>query len=311
MQPQSVSSEFQDRFDHSQYVSMTMEFRCNLKCVHCMIEGTMDNLVPETNEKFDGLMAYNKKEKAWRGLILTGSEITLLKNLPELAAKAKQSNFQHVRIQTHGMHLSQFSYCQKLKAAGVDEYFVSVAGSDASTHDMITVVGGSFERTLKGLENIDRLEGSISITNTVVTKHSYKQLPDLVRNLSHIKSLVQMEFWVYWPMKASDEKDLMVSNSEILPYLRKAIELAHSFGRSVKIKNFPSCMLGKYAYTVVNAQPQLFIDPDFWDEFSKNDFFQCDHRAQCEDKECLGLNGAYVKKYGKESHLLNPIRKEP
>ena len=99
----------------------------------------------------------------------------------------------------------------------------------------------------------------------------------------------------------------MVSNSEILPYLRKAIELAHSFGRSVKIKNFPSCMLGKYAYTVVNAQPKLFIDPDFWDEFSKNDFFQCDHRAQCEDKECLGLNGAYVKKYGKESHLLNPI----
>ena len=34
-------------YDHSDYVSMTMEFRCNLKCVHCMIEGTMDRLAPE------------------------------------------------------------------------------------------------------------------------------------------------------------------------------------------------------------------------------------------------------------------------
>ena len=35
------------RFNHRDYVSMTMEFRCNLKCVHCMIEGTMDRLAPE------------------------------------------------------------------------------------------------------------------------------------------------------------------------------------------------------------------------------------------------------------------------
>ena len=32
--------------DHADYVSLTMEFRCNLACVHCMIEGTMDRLTP-------------------------------------------------------------------------------------------------------------------------------------------------------------------------------------------------------------------------------------------------------------------------
>ena len=40
------------RFDHSRYVSMTMEFRCNLKCVHCMIEGTMDRLEPQSFAQF-------------------------------------------------------------------------------------------------------------------------------------------------------------------------------------------------------------------------------------------------------------------
>ncbi len=60
-------------FDHSQYVSMTMEFRCNLKCVHCMIEGTMDYLEPESMDKFKQLLHHNKKERSWKGLILTGA----------------------------------------------------------------------------------------------------------------------------------------------------------------------------------------------------------------------------------------------
>ena len=66
-------------FDHSRYVSMTMEFRCNLKCVHCMIEGTMDHLVPQSVEDFTRLLEYNRHQHAWTGLILTGSEITLLR----------------------------------------------------------------------------------------------------------------------------------------------------------------------------------------------------------------------------------------
>lgn len=54
--------------------------------------------------------------------------------------------------------------------------------------------------------------------------------------------------------------------------------------------------ISSFSYSIlISTQPQLFIDPDFWDDFSKNDFFQCDHRAQCEDKECLGLNSAYIK----------------
>jgi len=36
--------------DHEKYVSLTMEFRCKLKCVHCMIEGTMDRLAPTSDE---------------------------------------------------------------------------------------------------------------------------------------------------------------------------------------------------------------------------------------------------------------------
>ena len=59
---------------------------------------------------------------------------------------ARQSGFEHVRIQTHGMRLASRKYCEQLIEAGVDEFFVSVAASDASAHDAITEVPESFEK---------------------------------------------------------------------------------------------------------------------------------------------------------------------
>ena len=72
-------------FNHDQYVEFTMHFRCNLHCEHCMIEGTMDRLEPESMERFQELLDYNRREQRWKALVLTGAEITLRRDLPDLA----------------------------------------------------------------------------------------------------------------------------------------------------------------------------------------------------------------------------------
>ena len=267
----------------------------------------MDHLVPESVDNFKRLMDHNKRQQDWKGLILTGSEITLFNNLPELVRLAKESNFEHVRIQTHGMHLDNKKYCQSLIDAGVDEYFVSVAGSDPITHDAITEVKGSFQRTLHGLENLDQFAHVTSITNTVVTERSYRLLPDMVDALAHLKQLKQMEFWVYFPMSENDEKGLCANNLEILPYLKEASDRARKLGRYIEIKNFPQCLLEEDGGLLLNDQPQLFIDPDFWIQFERNGFYQCRHRDACQSQQCLGLNTAYVRKYGWQEDKLHPI----
>ncbi len=295
------------RYDHTQYVSMTMEFRCNLKCVHCMIEGTMDRLTPESMENFDRLLAHNSANGQWKGLILTGSEITLRKDLPQLAMRARASGFEHVRIQTHGMHLGRLDYTRKLVEAGVDEFFVSIAGADAASHDGITLVPGSFEKSVRGLEHIDGFDNVASITNTVVTEKSYRLLPQIVDALAHVEKLTQMEFWFYFPMAESDEKQLVASHIEALPYLKSAIRKAHALGRSVEVKNFPECLLEDDGDLLLNDQPQLYIDADFWLEFEKNGFYQCAYRDVCASKQCLGLNTAYIKKFGMHERELHPL----
>ncbi|CTQ56511.1 molybdenum cofactor biosynthesis protein A [Roseibium album] len=293
--------------DHEKYVSLTMEFRCNLKCVHCMIEDTMDRLQPAPEEAFAKVLEEQREHKRWEGMVLTGAEITLRRDLPDLARRAREAGFSRVRIQTHGVHLSRHNYADELLDAGVNEFFISVTGSDSESHDRITQVPGAWDKMLAGMEYLDQCDDVRLLTNTVVTKLSYKMLPELVERLSHLKRLVQMEFWNYWPMAETDTHDYCASHEEIQPYLCAAILRARAYGRFVEVKNFPECLLGDLGDALVNAQPLLIIDPGFWKEFDRNGFYQCVHRESCTSTECLGLNTAYIEKFGNEAEKLYPL----
>jgi len=73
------------------------------------------------------------------------------------------------------------------------------------------------------------------------------------------------------------------------------------------VKNFPECLLGEDREALNNDQPQLEIDEAFWPEFMRNGFHQCVHRSYCGSKRCLGLNTAYVHKYGWHADALVPF----
>lgn len=295
------------RFPAQDYVEVTIHFRCNLRCEHCMIEGTMDWLRPEGAGQFDRILRQNARQHLWKGLTLTGAEVTLRSDLAELARAARASGFEHVRIQTHGGRLADEDYCRELVEAGIDEFFVSVTAADAASHDAITGVPGSFERTLRGLHNLDAFATVATLTNTVITERSYRQLPAVVERLGHLRRLAQMEFWTYWPMRETDDKGLIPSHLDVLPFLRDAIARARAYGRSVEVKNFPECLLGDDRDALDNSQPKLVIDPEFWPQFMRNGFHQCVHRSYCASRRCLGLNTAYINKYGWHADVLVPF----
>src|ERR1700712_650091 len=100
-------------FPAEDYVEVTVHFKCNLSCAHCMIEGTMDWLRPEDNAQLGEIYAENGRHRRWKGLTLTGAEVPLRPDLPALARAARASGFEHVRIQTHGMRLAEPDYCEK------------------------------------------------------------------------------------------------------------------------------------------------------------------------------------------------------
>ena len=89
--------------------------------------------------------------------------------------------------------------------------------------------------------------------------------------------------------------------------LHDAISAAHALGRLVEVKNVPECLMGDNRAVLINKQPQLVIDEDFWVGFERNGFYTCPHRSICSSTECLGLTTAYVSRFGDEADKLRPI----
>lgn len=296
------------RFDDAHYVSLTMEFRCNLRCTHCMIEDTMDRLAPTNDEVFERILDEQRQHGAWEGLVLTGSEITLRRDLPDLSRRARAAGFDNIRIQTHGMHLARPEYLERLLDAGINEFFISVAGHDAALHDHITKVPGAFHKMMAGIERIEAApQAARVITNTVVTRESYHALEEIVETLSRFERVVRHEFWNFFPMHERDVKNLIVPYATLMPHITRAIQASVARGRKVEVKNIPECLLGNLRQHLVNDQPMLLIDPAFWTEFDRNGFYACPHRAQCHSKQCLGLTKAYIDRFGTEEALLSPL----
>jgi hypothetical protein len=84
-----------------------------------------------------------------------------------------------------------------------------------------------------------------------------------------------------------------------------------ALGRGVEVKNIPKCLLGPWKAALVNAQPTLIIDPDFWTEFDRNGFHSCVHRDRCGALDCLGLTDAYIARFGDERDILAPLSSPP
>lgn len=298
-----------DRGSDQGYISVTMEFRCNLACTHCMIEGTMDRLRPTDAATFEAILVQQAATRRWRGLTLTGAEITLRADLPDLAQRARAAGFETIRIQSHGMRLARPEVLDRLVRAGVNEFFLSVTAGTQATHDAITKVPGSWARLIGGLEALSAHPADLRvITNTVVTAECVTELAAMVEATARFPRVIRHEFWGFFPMAEEDHKGLIVPFDVLVPHLRAAHDAARALGRGVEVKNVPECLLGDMRGALRNGQPELVIDPDFWTEFDRNGFGHCPHRGACASSQCLGLTTAYVKRFGMDGLALHPLR---
>jgi MoaA/NifB/PqqE/SkfB family radical SAM enzyme len=291
----------------SRELVICMEFRCNSNCSICMIKDLKNRLKPISFNGFKKIVDENAENGKYDSLVISGGEVTLNEKLPEFAEYAKKSgNFRNIQIQTNGIKLKSYDYCRKLAGSGVNEFFVSIYGPDAETHESITRTPGSFGETMKGLENLDKLNVSV-ITNTVVTRLNYRTLPDIVEKISRFGNIKRMEFWNYNTMDREDKKDLLESNRNLKPYLIETIETGKAKGIPVRLMYFPECILGEHREALDNTQPGLIIDDEFWKQYRKNEFGNCLFREACGSGQCFGLAAAYIKKFGWDREILNPL----
>ncbi len=228
-------------------IDLKIGFQCNNRCRFC-VQG--DKRETYSNKSDEEVKAILKKEaKDHQGVVFTGGEPTVRKELVEWVRYAKELGYKTIQIQTNGRMFSYKSFCEKMIRAGANEFSPAIHGSNAKIHDYLTRVTGSFNQTLQGIKNLKSL-GQYILTNTVITKPNYKDLPNLAKLLASLRvSQFQFAFMHINRLIARNQalvKEIVPKHSKVEPYVKKGLEIGIKAGIKVMTEAIPYCFMKGY-----------------------------------------------------------------
>lgn len=165
------------RKEHRLYsVCLELTYRCNERCIHCYVDD-------QTYQKELGFDQYKEllDELAEMGcmyLLLTGGELTLRPDFLQIAEYASEKGFL-VDIYTNGYHVTE-DMIRRMIALAPNSISFSFYGGDAQSHDAITCIPGSFEKSLKTMM-IFKCAGIDTFIKSIALKQNYDSIEKLYR----------------------------------------------------------------------------------------------------------------------------------
>jgi radical SAM protein with 4Fe4S-binding SPASM domain len=167
---------------------LELTYRCNLRCVHCFVDVTEDNERSLTLEDWQGVID-QLKAAGTMYLLFTGGEVMVREDFLEIAAYARR----------HGFFVGFLTNCTLITPAMAQDigdlqpYSIatSLYGASAATHESVTRVAGSFEKTIEGIKLLVN-QGLTPLVQTLAMKSNLAELTrikTLVNDLGAVASV--------------------------------------------------------------------------------------------------------------------------
>lgn len=244
-------------------VDVKIGFSCNNRCVFC-IQG--DKRFREQDLPFEEIrrrLDKGRKDGA-DSVVFTGGEPTFRPDmLLDLVKHAKGLGYDLIQIQSNGRMFSYSDYCRKLIDSGANEFSPAIHGSRADIHDGLTKAPGSWEQTVQGIKNLRGL-GQYVMTNSVVVKSNFKDIPNLARLLVKLNvNQFQFAFVHINEIIAGNKKlidEVVPRISEAAPYIRKGVQVGIDADIKVMTEAVPYCFMKGYENNIAeNIIPEAHV----------------------------------------------------
>ena len=181
---------------------------CGLVCKHCRAES-----IPEREpEELD----FEEGSKLLRSLaefgspkpllILTGGDVLLRPDLPDLIAVAQEAGIR-VAVSPSVTPLLTRERLERFVASGVKGISISLDGATAPTHDGIRGIEGTFEATLQRLREAAELGMRVQV-NSAVMKSNVLELPDLFHLIRSLGVRIWEVFFLIQTGRGAELEDL-------------------------------------------------------------------------------------------------------
>lgn len=194
--------------------------------------------------------------KGYSKLELSGGEVTIRGDIVELLNYAKEIGYSDILLQTNGRMFFYRHFVKDMLECEVNGLFISIHASNSKMGDFQTRTKGSFDQTVQGIKNLKDFGFSGITTNTVINKHNYQHLPEIVKFLCSLGvekihlSFVHPAGWAY-----SNFEDIVPTMTEVLPYLHRAIDEVEKNGINCNVEALPFCLMKGYEKNIL--EPKL------------------------------------------------------
>ena len=293
------------KIDLSGYIVISLWWGCNNNCTICMLSGIKRALPVIGLDSFRKVLTDIMGRGEFENLILSGAEVTTFEDLDKYVQFASSLGwFKKIQIQTNGRMLRDRKYLKHLIDCGVNEFFISIHGTE-DVHDAVARTRGAFKETMEGLKNLESFDVNV-ISNTVLTKSNFHDIPGIMSLLSR-GTVREMNLWNFFPMERTDSRDYVVNMHDFIQMLPDVSEIVKPSGKAFVLKSFPECLPVEPPVYLDSGFPVTILPDTFWQKFSECGFGMCVYRDRCSSNTCWGLSSAYTHKYGDERDLLSPI----
>lgn len=221
--------------DKKPVVVWNMTRRCNLKCVHCYAQAKDTEFKNELSTEEGKALIDDLAEFGSPVILFSGGEPALRKDLPELAAYAREKGMRAV-ISTNGTLINK-ELAKKLKDVGLSYVGVSLDGI-RETNDKFRGMNGAFDAALKGLHNCQEESIKVGLRFTI-NKQNVKDIPAIFELLENEKIPRICFYHLVYAGRGSD----MINEDLSLEESRKAVDLILEKTRELHEKGFPAEVL--------------------------------------------------------------------
>ncbi len=224
---------------------MKICFQCNNLCEFCVQGDKRERLANKSLEEIKKALREARQENI-EGVVFTGGEPTVHPDILKVVEYAQKAGFKSIQLQTNGRMFSYLDFCKKIISAGASEFSPALHSSVPEIHDKLTNSPGAWQQVVKGIRNLKSLNQYV-LTNTVITSLNYKDFPELAKLFVRL-NVDQFQFaYVHIIGTAFKNKEWLIPRkSEVMPYVRKGLDIGIFAGKKVMTEAIPYCFMSGY-----------------------------------------------------------------
>jgi len=225
---------------------------CNNNCLGCAIDpSTKDASFRSFDEIKDDLE--EGKKQGYQIVHLIGGEITLHPNLTDILKKAKDLGYKVV-LTSNGRMFSYDKYAKKFKGL-VSSFSITLFGANKKTHESWTRSLGSYEQTIKGIQNLIASGFDVCL-NIPIWVGNINELDIYLKIINDLK-IKEVGVLMLGPFGRLKKEYLKYSPSLIDLYkLNDFLIKAKDIAEDIDVEDFPLCIFKDEALNAENIHFQ-------------------------------------------------------